>query len=187
MSDPAPLPRRTIALIGLMGVGKTSIGKRLAAALDMPFRDADHEVERAAGRPIPEIFASLGEGAFRDGERRVIVRLLDEAPHVLSTGGGAFMNPETRAAIKAKALSVWLKTELAVLASRVARKDSRPLLTGRDPLAVLKEQAAIRYPQFAEADITVETGERSHQSAVEAILAALASRGVHRPDTTAAP
>lgn len=164
-----------------MGVGKTSIGKRLAAALDLPFRDADLEVETAAGRSIPEIFASLGEPAFRDGERRVIARLLDEPAHILSTGGGAFMNPETRAAIKAKALSVWLKTDLAVLAQRVARKESRPLLTGRDPLTVLQEQAAIRYPQFEEADIIIETGERSHQAAVDTILAALAERGVHAP------
>ena len=109
--DPrAALRRKTIVLVGLMGVGKSSVGRRLAATLDLPFRDADNEVEAAAGRSIPEIFAEMGEPAFRDGERRVIARLLDEPPHVLATGGGAFVNPETRALIKSKAVAVWLNT-----------------------------------------------------------------------------
>jgi shikimate kinase len=141
-----PLRGRTIALVGLMGVGKSSVGRRLAAALNLPFRDADTEVETAAGRSIPEIFAALGEAAFRDGERRVIARLLEGPPHVLATGGGAFMNPETRALIKAQAISVWLKADLEVLARRVGRKDTRPLLTGKDPMEVLKAQAEVRYP-----------------------------------------
>src|SRR6185369_13452682 len=111
-----PLRRRTIALVGLMGVGKSSVGRRLASALNLPFRDADTEVEVAAGRSIPEIFAELGEAAFRDGERRVIARLLEGPPHVLATGGGAFMNPETRALLKEKAISVWLKADLQLLA-----------------------------------------------------------------------
>ena len=176
MTAPAPLRARTIALVGLMGVGKSSIGKRLAAALELPFRDADTEVEAAAGRAISEIFEDMGEPAFRDGERRVIARLLDEQPHVLATGGGAFMDPRTRALVKEKAVSVWLKADLDLLARRVARKDNRPLVHGKDPIAVLREQAALREPQFAEADIIVETGETPHQEAVDAILAALALR-----------
>lgn len=171
-AEPA-LRSKTIALVGLMGVGKSSIGRRLAAALGLPFRDADTEVEAAAGRSIPDIFAEYGEASFRDGERRVIARLLDGAPHVLATGGGAFMSDQTRALIKDKAISVWLKGDLEILARRIARKSDRPLVAGKDPLEVLKAQAEIRYPMYAEADITVETGETPHQVAVEAILAAL--------------
>ncbi len=170
-----PLRRRTIALVGLMGVGKSSVGRRLANALGLPFRDADAEVEAAAGRSIPDIFAELGEAAFREGERRVIARLLEEAPHVLATGGGAFMDPKTRDLIKARAVSVWLKTDLEVLARRVARKDNRPLLVGRDPLEVLKAQAEARYPGYAGADITVETGDAPHHVTVDQLLRALSA------------
>lgn len=168
-----PLRRRTIALVGLMGVGKSSVGRRLANALSLPFRDADAEVEAAAGRSIPDIFSELGEPAFRDGERRVIARLLDQPPHVLATGGGAFMNDQTRALIKSRAISVWLKADLDVLARRVARKDTRPLLAGKDPLEVLQAQAAARYPAYAEADITVETGDSAHHVTVEQVIRAL--------------
>lgn len=168
-----PLRARTITLVGLMGVGKSSVGRRLANALDMPFRDADTEVETAAGRSIPEIFADLGEAAFREGERRVIARLLDEPPHVLATGGGAFMNAETRALIKARSISVWLKADLDVLAKRVGRKDNRPLLAGKDPMEVLKAQAEVRYPVYAEADVTVETGDTAHHVAVDQVIRAL--------------
>lgn len=168
-----PLRARTITLVGLMGVGKSSVGRRLANALDLPFRDADTEVEAAAGRSIPEIFADLGEAAFREGERRVIARLLDEPPHVLATGGGAFMNAETRALIKARSLSVWLKADLEVLAKRVGRKDNRPLLAGKDPMEVLKAQAEVRYPIYAEADVTVETGDTAHHVAVDQVIRAL--------------
>jgi shikimate kinase len=167
---------KTIALVGLSGVGKSSIGRRLAAALGMPFRDADTEVEAAAGRPIAEIFEQFGESAFRDGERRVIARLLADPPHVLATGGGAFMHPDTRTLIREKAISIWLKADIEVLARRVSRKDSRPLLAGRDPADALAAQAAARYPTYAEADIAVETGDTPHQVAVEAILKALAAR-----------
>jgi len=170
-----PLRARTITLVGLMGVGKSSVGRRLANALDLPFRDADTEVEAAAGRSIPEIFAALGEPAFREGERRVIARLLDEPPHVLATGGGAFMNAETRKLIKEKSISVWLKTDLEVLAKRVGRKDNRPLLAGKDPIEVLKAQAADRYPIYAEADITVETGDSAHHVAVDQVIRALSA------------
>ncbi|CAN7266357.1 shikimate kinase [Phenylobacterium sp. LjRoot219] len=170
-----PLRRRTIALVGLMGVGKSSVGHRLANALGLPFRDADTEVEAAAGRAIPDIFAEFGEPAFREGERRVISRLLDEAPHVLATGGGAFMDTKTRELIKAKAISVWLKTDLEVLARRVGRKDSRPLLIGKDPMEVLKAQAEARYPTYAHADITVETGDAPHHVTVDQLLRALSA------------
>jgi len=169
----APLRARTITLVGLMGVGKSSVGRRLANAIGLPFRDADTEVETAAGRSIPDIFADLGEPAFREGERRVIARLLDEPPHVLATGGGAFMNPETRRLIKEKSISIWLKTDLDVLVRRIGRKDSRPLLQGKDPLAVLKALAEERYPIYAEADITVETGDAAHHVTVDQVIRAL--------------
>ena len=169
-----PLRRRTIALVGLMGVGKSSVGRRLATTLGLPFRDADSEVEAAAGRSISDIFAQLGEPAFRDGERRVIARLLDGPPHVLATGGGAFMNPETRALIKSKAVSVWLKADLDILARRVARKDTRPLIAGKDPMEVLNAQAEARYPAYAEADVTVETGDAAHHVTVGQVITALA-------------
>ncbi len=173
MDSYAPLKTRTIALVGMMGVGKSSVGRRLATALDMPFRDADAEVETAAGRSITDIFADLGEPAFREGERRVIARLLEEPPHVLATGGGGFINDETRRLIKAKAVSVWLKTDLAVLTRRLARKADRPLLQGKDPLATLTELARARDPIYAQADIIVETTDSAHQAAVDLIISAL--------------
>ena len=170
-----PLRRRTIALVGLMGVGKSSVGRRLANALGLPFRDADAEVEAAAGRSISDIFAELGEPAFREGERRVIARLLDQSPHVLATGGGAFMNPETRKLIESKAISVWLKTDLDTLARRVARKNTRPLLSGKDPMDVLKAQAAARYPVYGQADVIVETGDAPHHHTVDQVIRALSA------------
>ena len=168
-----PLRHRTIALVGLMGVGKSSVGRRLANALGLPFRDADTEVESAAGRSIPEIFAELGEPAFRDGERRVIGRLLEGPPHVLATGGGAFINAETRALIKANAVSVWLRADLEILARRVGRKDNRPLLAGKDPIEVLRAQAETRYPVYAEADLTVDTGDTAHHVTVGQVIDAM--------------
>jgi len=170
------LNRKTIALVGLMGVGKSSIGRRLASALGMPFKDADAEIEAAAGRSIIDIFEAFGEEAFRQGERRVIARLLEGPPHVLATGGGAFLDPETRLLIGEKAISVWLKADLEVLARRVARRDTRPLIAGKDPMAVLQEQALERYAHFGEADVIVETGETAHNVAVDAIVKALAGR-----------
>jgi shikimate kinase len=170
----APLKTRTIALVGMMGVGKSSVGRRLAAALDLPFYDADAEVERAAGRSVNDIFADLGEAAFREGERRVIGRLLEGPPHVLATGGGAFMNAETRQLIKDKAVSVWLRADTAVLAKRLARKADRPLLKGPEPPAVVLERLAReRDPIYAEADLKVETGETPHQVTVDQVLQAL--------------
>lgn len=164
---------RPVVLVGMMGTGKSSVGRRIASLLHFPFLDADEEIETAAQMSIPEIFASYGEPYFRDGERRVIARLLEGPPIVLATGGGAFMNPETRALIKASSTSVWLKADLNVLARRVARKDNRPLLTGKDPLTVLKEQAEARYPAYSEADITVETGDSPHQVTVDQVIRAL--------------
>ncbi len=168
-----PLRRRTIALVGLMGVGKSSVGRRLANALELPFRDADAEVEAAAGRSISDIFADLGEAAFREGERRVIARLLEQPAHVLATGGGAFMNDQTRELIKGKAVSVWLKTDLDVLARRVGRKDTRPLLIGKDPMEVLQAQAEARYPVYGLADVIVETGDAAHHVTVDQVIRAL--------------
>lgn len=159
-----------------MGVGKSSIGRRLATALGMPFRDADAEVEAAAGRSIADIFADYGEDAFREGERRVIARLLAGPAHVLATGGGAFANAQTRALIRQKAVSVWLKADLEVLARRVGRRDTRPLLTGKDPMDVLQTQALERYDAYGQADITVETGDTAHAVAVDAIVKALGER-----------
>jgi shikimate kinase len=176
MSPYPDLRERTIALVGLMGVGKSTIGRRLAAALSLPFRDADQEIEKAAGRSISDIFAERGEDEFRAGERRVIARLLDEGPHVLSTGGGAFMNPKTRDLIKEKATSVWLKADLDVLVRRVSRKDTRPLLAGRDPREVLERLMVERYPVYALADIVVETDDRPAGAAVETIMEALEHR-----------
>ena len=171
----APLRRRTIALVGLMGVGKSSVGRRLANALELPFRDTDSEVEAAAGCSISDIFTDLGEAAFREGERRVIARLLEQEPHVLATGGGAFMNEQTRALIKSRAVSVWLKADLDVLARRVSRKDTRPLLAGRDPLEVLQAQADARYPVYGEADVMVETGDAAHHVTVDQVIRALSA------------
>ncbi|THD83315.1 MAG: shikimate kinase [Phenylobacterium sp.] len=168
-----PLRRRTIALVGLMGVGKSSVGRRLANALNLPFRDTDTEVEAAAGRSISDIFTELGEPAFREGERRVIARLLDHDPHVLATGGGAFMNPETRQLIKSRAVSVWLKTDLDVLARRVSRKPTRPLVADKDPLAVLQALAEARYPIYGEADVLVETGDAPHHHTVDQVIRTL--------------
>jgi shikimate kinase len=172
---------RTIALVGLMGAGKSTVGRRLAQQLRMPFRDADAEIEAAAGRTISEIFRDMGEKAFRDGERRVIARLLEEPPHVLATGGGAFIDDETRALINARTVSVWLKADLEILAQRVGRRDSRPLIAGKDPMDVLRAQAEARYPAYAEAHITVETGEAAHQTAVDAIIKAVKQRAVAAP------
>ncbi len=176
MTADAALRRQTIVLVGLMGAGKTSVGRRLALALGLPFRDADEEVEKAAGRSVSDIFADLGEAAFRAGERRVIARLLDEPPHVLATGGGAFMNDETRALIKSKAISVWLRADIDVLVARVGRKNDRPLLRGKDPAETLRELAAVRHPVYALADITVDSIESPHSVTVNAIIDALSAR-----------
>jgi shikimate kinase len=163
-----------IVLVGLMGAGKTSIGRRLAEKMDLPFVDADVEIEKAAGKSIPDIFTDHGEAHFRDGERRVIARLLENGKQVLATGGGAFMNEDTRAAIKAHSVSVWLKADLEVLLKRVAKRGGRPLLENRDPAEVLQNLIDQRYPVYAEADITVESLDVQHNQMVSAVLDALA-------------
>jgi shikimate kinase len=170
-----PLPGRnaaaqTIALVGLMGVGKTSIGKRLAQRLHLPFIDADHEIERAAGLSIPEIFERYGEAIFRDGERRVIARLIDGSPKILATGGGAFMNDATRALLLSKAVTVWIDADIATLAERVSRRDNRPLLAGRNAAEALADLAAIRNPIYAQAPIHVTSRSGPHDATVDAIL-----------------
>jgi shikimate kinase len=166
-------PKRTIALVGLMGAGKTTIGRRLAQALELPFADADDAIVAAAGRSIEDIFADRGECEFRRGERNVIARLLAGPPHVLATGGGAFIDTRTRALMKERAISIWLKAPLDVLMKRVTRRDHRPLLKEDDPRAVMQKLMDERYPIYAEADLTVETGSGPHNSAVSLILTAL--------------
>jgi shikimate kinase len=167
---------RTIVLVGMMGAGKTSVGRRLADALDLPFFDADEEIERAAGRTIPEIFDQRGEAEFREGERRVIARLLEQPAHVLATGGGAFVDPETRELVSRHAISVWLKASAEVLARRVARKTNRPLLRGKDPRETLQALLDKREAAYGQADLTVESGDGPHHATVEAILTALRRR-----------
>src|ERR1700733_12353497 len=169
------LGSRSIVLVGMMGVGKSSIGRRLAARLEVPFVDADAEIEKAAGMSIADIFARHGEADFRSGEARVIARLLDGGPQVLATGGGAVMNAETRAAIKAKGVSIWLSGELDVLMRRInKRKNERPMLQTADPAATLRELLAAREPVYAQADITVQSREVPHDAIVVEIMRALA-------------
>ena len=165
---------RTIVMVGMMGAGKSSIGRRLANRLGMPFVDADTEIEQAANQSIPDIFEQYGEAYFRDGERRVIQRLLDGKPKVLATGGGAFIQPETRAAIRASGISIWLKADRDLLLSRVKRRNNRPLLKLGDPAEVLERLIAERYPIYAEAEIHVQSRDVAHDQVIDDILAALA-------------
>ncbi|MFK8249963.1 shikimate kinase [Ancylobacter terrae] len=169
------LGARSIVLIGMMGAGKSSVGRRLARRLGLPFADADIEIEAAAGMTIPEIFAQHGEPFFRDGERRVIARLLESGPGVLATGGGAFMNADTRDAVARHGLSVWLKADLDVLLRRVKRRDDRPLLKSDDPATVLERLIGERYPVYAGADITVISRDVPHEAMVNVVLDALAA------------
>jgi shikimate kinase len=170
---PLPAIEKPVVFVGLMGVGKTSVGKRFAARAGLDFIDADAEIERAAGLSIPDIFAVYGEAAFRDCEKRVIARLLDGPPRVVATGGGAFVNAETRALIKEKAVSIWLNAPVSLLVERVARRQNRPLLANTDPAAVLARLAAEREPFYREADIAVESGSGPHEKVVDAIFSAL--------------
>jgi shikimate kinase len=175
--DEAPMAQRlcgrTIVMVGMMGAGKSSIGRRLAARLGLPFVDADAEIERAANATIPEIFETHGEAYFRDGERRVIQRLLDGTPKVLATGGGAFVNPETRAAIGAAGVSIWLKADRDLILHRVKRRSNRPLLKTADPGAVIDRLLAERDPIYAEADIHVQSRDVAHDIVIGDILVAL--------------
>jgi len=169
------LGRRSIVLVGIMGVGKSSIGRRLGVRLGIPFVDADAEIEKAAGMSIADIFTRHGEADFRSGEARVIARLLEGGPQVLATGGGAVMNPDTRALIKTKGVSIWLSAEIDVLMRRISkRKHERPLLQTADPAATLRELLAAREPFYAQADLTVQSREVPHDAIVTEIMTALA-------------
>ena len=167
--------RRPIVLVGLMGVGKTTIGRRLAQRLGLPFVDADAEIETASGLTVAEIFARFGEAHFRDGERRVIARLIDGEPKVIATGGGAFIQDDTRAQILARTIAVWLDADIATLVERVRRRDTRPLLMDRDPGDVLTALAAVRNPIYAQAPIHVGSKRGPHAETVDIIIAALAA------------
>lgn len=165
---------RPIVLVGLMGAGKSCIGKRLASYLGLPFVDADREIEIAAGGcSIPDIFALHGEEAFRDGERRVIQRLLGNPVHVLATGGGAFVDPNTRALVKERGLSIWIRAELDLLVKRVSRRNNRPLLQNVDPREKLAELMAIRDPFYGEADLAVESADGPPDMTLGRVLEAL--------------
>ncbi len=179
----ARLGERSIVLVGMPGAGKSTIGRRLASLLRLPFVDADHEIERAAAMTIPEIFEKFGEAEFREGEKRVIARLLEGGRQVIATGGGAFMAEETRTAVAARAVSVWLKADVETLIGRVRRKSNRPLLAGADPEGALRRLLAAREPVYATADVTVQSRDVAHDDVVAALLAALArSAGDHAPD-----
>jgi shikimate kinase len=177
-------PSRSIVLIGLMGAGKSNIGRRLAARLGLPFFDSDPEIEAAAGETIEEIFANRGERVFREGERRVIARLLAQPVHVLATGGGAFMDPMTRALIACRGVSLWLRADLEVLVARVSRRSNRPLLKEGDQRTILAELIERRHPVYAEADVVVDSGAGSPEATVTRAIAALAacSRAITPPE-----
>jgi shikimate kinase len=164
---------KPIVLVGLMGAGKSCIGRKLATALGVDFVDADAEIEAAAGCTIEQIFESHGESAFRDGERRVITRLLDQPPHVLASGGGAFVDPATRQAIRARAISVWLRADLDILLRRTARRDHRPLLKRGNPRQILQDLIVQRHPVYAEADIIVDSADGPPEVTLDRVLTAL--------------
>jgi shikimate kinase len=166
---------RPLVLVGMMGVGKSTIGRKLAQLLGLPFRDADDEIEKAAQLSVAEIFARFGEAHFRDGERRVIARLLDGGPSVLATGGGAFVQPDTRALILEKGIAVWLDSDVATLVDRVTRKDTRPLLRGGDPQEIVARLKDEREPAYSQAPIKVMSDAGPHGETVNRILKAIAA------------
>ncbi|MGL5116738.1 MAG: shikimate kinase [Beijerinckiaceae bacterium] len=183
----APLPEalgdRLIVLVGLMASGKTSVGKVVAQKLALPFVDADQEIEIAHRMTIPEIFAAHGEAYFRDGERRVIARLLKHGPAVLSTGGGAFMNAETRDAIAGRGVSVWLKADLDTLMRRARRRSNRPLLQTADPEAAMRRLMDERSPVYASADVTVESRDSTHETMADLVIARIGTYLADDPTT----
>lgn len=172
---------RPIVLVGMMGAGKTSVGKRLATRLGLEFVDADQAIEEAAQKTISEIFAEHGEAYFRDGERRVIRRLLAEGCKVIATGGGAFINPETRQAAQENGVTVWLKAEFNVLWDRVRRRPHRPLLQTTDPEGTLRKLIAERYPIYGLADVTVPSQDVPHEQVVDAVIEALVDNLFSKP------
>ena len=167
----ARLEQRTLVLVGMPGAGKSSVGLRLAKRLGLPFYDADDEIEKAAGMTIPEIFASRGEAEFRVGERRVLARLLQSGPAVIATGGGAFMNEETREGVKRHGISVWLRADLQTLLRRVKKRNDRPLLAGGDAAERLAALLEAREHVYALADLTVESREVAHEAVVAEVIA----------------
>ena len=167
---------RSLVLIGMMGAGKSSIGRKLAHRLNLPFVDADAEIERAAGMSISDIFAKHGEPYFRAGEARVIARLLEGGPQVLATGGGAFMHPQSREAIRAKGISIWLKAEYDVLLKRIKRRSDRPMLKTQDPGETLRRLMQERDPVYGEADVIVHSREVPHEIIIAEIISAVAQR-----------
>jgi shikimate kinase len=169
----AGLGARSVVLVGMMGAGKTSIGRRLAHALHLPFVDADQEIEKAANLTIAEIFAQYGEAHFREGERRVVARLLASGPSVLATGGGAFISEETRAECRAHGITIWLKANVSVLLERVRKKGNRPLLNQPDPEGVMRRLLAEREPVYALADIAITSRDGPHHTLVAEIIEAL--------------
>jgi shikimate kinase len=166
-------PQKSIVLVGMMGAGKSTVGRRLAKRLGLPFADADEEIEAAAGLKVAEIFEIYGEPYFRGGERRVLARLIEGPPRVIAAGGGAFMDAKTRALVLARCTAVWLDVAVEILAERVGRRGHRPLLKDRDPLERLRELAALRNPFYAEAPIRIWCGALAHDETVERIIAAL--------------
>ncbi len=182
MASTLPQLDRSIVLVGLMGVGKSTVGKRLAKRLGMAFVDSDDEIERAADQKISEIFARFGEPSFRDGERRVIARLIEGPPKVIATGGGAFIDAQTRRLILERCIAVWMDADVEVLAERVSRRDHRPLLKDKEPLVVLRELSAIRNPIYAEAHLHVRSQPAPHEQTVEQIIRSLSADGAPRHD-----
>jgi shikimate kinase len=176
---------RTVALVGLMGAGKTSIGRRLAQELRLPFLDADTEIEQAAGESVEDIFEHHGEAVFRDGERRVIARLLEGPPHILATGGGAFMDPSTRALLKERAITIWIKADVDVLLARVTRRNHRPLLKQGDKRAILEQLMQERHPIYAEADFTIDSSDGPPEEMVGGILSLLRDHIAQHPEAGA--
>ena len=169
----AALGRRSVVLVGMMGAGKSTIGRRLSLRLGLPFRDADTEIEAAAGMSIPDIFETRGEADFRDGEVRVIARLLDNGPAVIATGGGAIMRQETRDRIREKAVSIWLKADADIILRRVKRRSDRPLLQTADPEATIARLMKEREPVYSQADITIWSRDVPHEKIVDECIEAL--------------
>jgi len=176
LGDARRADERSLVLVGLMGAGKSTVGRRLAGRLGLEFVDADDEIEKAAGMTIPEIFERYGEAHFRDGERRVLCRLMAGPRRVIATGGGAFMNPETRRAIAERGISIWLRADLDTLVRRCTKREDRPLLKGGNPRATMSRLMAERYPVYSTADLTVESTGDTHEVVVDRIVGALAER-----------
>ncbi|MDB5504823.1 MAG: Shikimate kinase [Tardiphaga sp.] len=169
----AALGKRSVVLVGMMGAGKSTIGRRMATRLRLPFIDADNEIEAAAGMSIPDIFEVHGEPHFRDGEARVIARLLESGPILLATGGGAYMREDTRQRVRDKAISMWLKADADVILRRVKRRENRPLLKAADPAAIIAQLIEARHPVYEQTDITIDSRDVPHEKIVEEAIVAL--------------